>query len=521
MFFWPKLEFPAHSGGLLRPKLPLFLLCLTVFFSTGRVLAQSTKAQLEVSETFFTLGAALNSCGYDAGADESLPIRATVRTDLQQVVQKSPEALKARDTICQFWREHQLPEFPNDASPYVSLALNLTAPPAFTTTIPEADLPPDAARVLGVASLLQKFYRAAGIREIWQKHQGEYRQLVERFHDPLSKTIVDTDLYLKLPFSSYTGQHFIIYLEPQLSPGRVNSRNYGSNYFVVISPGQSGNLRLQEIRHTYLHFVLEPLAQSHGTSLKRIEPILQQVQAAPMNSSFKEDIALMVNECLIRAIETRLTIPATRPGDREAYVERSMQEGFVLTRYFYDALATFEKESTGLKNAYGDLLVGINLDRERKRAREVTFASTATSEVLSSDRPVPHREDNMLDLAEQKLASGDKDGAQKIATQVLQHNAGGDEPARASFLLARIATLSGNMEEARTDFEQAAQSAKDPRILAWSHIYLGRIYDIQQNRDAAVQHYRAALAAGDPTPDTKAAAEKGLNAPYAPPKAKE
>jgi tetratricopeptide (TPR) repeat protein len=74
--------------------------------------------------------------------------------------------------------------------------------------------------------------------------------------------------------------------------------------------------------------------------------------------------------------------------------------------------------------------------------------------------------------------------------------------------------LSGNMEEARTSFEQAAHSAKDPRTVAWSHIYLGRIYDIQQNRETAMEHYRAALAAGDPLPDTKAAAEKGLAAPY-------
>jgi tetratricopeptide (TPR) repeat protein len=72
------------------------------------------------------------------------------------------------------------------------------------------------------------------------------------------------------------------------------------------------------------------------------------------------------------------------------------------------------------------------------------------------------------------------------------------------------------MEEARFDFEQAAQSARDPRTLAWSHIYLGRIYDLQNNRNTALQHYRAALAAGDPAADTKAAAERGIAGPYQP-----
>jgi tetratricopeptide (TPR) repeat protein len=70
------------------------------------------------------------------------------------------------------------------------------------------------------------------------------------------------------------------------------------------------------------------------------------------------------------------------------------------------------------------------------------------------------------------------------------------------------------MEEARASFEQAVQSVHDSRMLAWSHIYLGRIFDIQEKRDVAVEHYRAALAAGDPSADTRAAAERGLMEPY-------
>ena len=122
----------------------------------------------------------------------------------------------------------------------------------------------------------------------------------------------------------------------------------------------------------------------------------------------------------------------------------------------------------------------------------------------------------LLDDAEQRLASGDVEGARKLAEQVLRNNRGGEEPARATFILARVATRAGNMEEARLAFEQTVQSAHDPRTLAWSHIYLGRIYDFQDNRPVAVEHYRAALNAGDPAADTKSAAEKGLNAPYAP-----
>lgn len=455
---------------------------------------------------------ALNSCGYDYGLEDSLPLRQVARSELWTASQQSPEARRSREAICQFWKEHQPAGTENDLSQYVSLSLELSDPPAFATRVPEADLPPDAAHVLGMIPLLQKFYQSAGIHALWQKHQVEYNSLVQQFHDPIAGLISQTDLFLKLPFANYPGQRFAVYLEPLLAPSQVNARNYGNSYYVVVSPGKDGKIRTDEIRHTYLHFVLDPLAASHGTSLKRLEPILLDIRNAPLAASFKDDIALLVNECLIRAIEARTSIGRNNEHARQELVQHAVEQGFVLTRYFYDALADFEKQSSGFKTIYGDLLHDLDLEHERKHAREVRFAAKAEPEVISPARVVSQAD--LLNQAEQRLATGDKEGAQKLAQQVLQHNSGGDEPGRAVFLLARIASLSGKMEEARLDFEQAIQAARDPRTLAWSHIYLGRILDIQENRQAAIEHYHAALDAGDPAADTRTAAEKGLSAPY-------
>jgi hypothetical protein len=478
--------------------------------------AQATKAQLEVSETFFTLAAALNSCGYDAGLESSMPLRQNVRAEVRNALAQSPEAKQAGNSMCQFWIDHQTPGQDNDVTPYLSLALNLGPAPEFAPTISEADLAPDAGRVLGVISPLKKFYQAAGIQALWRKHQPEYQALVNQLHDPVSQLLTQTDLYLKVPFSNYPGQRFVVYMEPLLSPAQVDSRNFGANYYMVVSPDRDRHIRFPEIRHTYLHFVLDPMALSHGNTLKQLEPILEDVGRAPMATAFKDDISLMVNECLIRAIEARTTIAKTNEAARNAYVQRSVEEGFVLTRVFYDQLGDFEKDSTGLKNAYGNLLHSISLERERKRAREVVFRSQATPEIVSATAP---NEDRLLNIAEQKLAAGDLEGAQKIAAGVLQHNHGGEAPGNAAWILGRIATMSGKMEEARVSFEQAVGSVHDSRTLAWSHIFLGRIYDIQEKRDVAVEHYRAALAAGDPSADTTAAAERGLTTPYQPRKA--
>ena len=74
------------------------------------------------------------------------------------------------------------------------------------------------------------------------------------------------------------------------------------------------------------------------------------------------------------------------------------------------------------------------------------------------------------------------------------------------------------MEGARTYFERALRTAHEPKVIAWSHIYLGRIFDLKENRDAAIDQYRAALsAAGGTLPEAKLAAQRGLEQPYEPP----
>lgn len=475
---------------------------------------QTTQAQLDVSETIFSLAAALNSCGYDAGVDASLPLRQTVRTELLGEARRSPDVAQALKSICRFQQDHMAPDPTRDVSQYVSLALNLGGPPNFAPTMQEFDLPPDAAHVVGVVPLLQRFYRTADLHAIWKEHAAEYDRLIQQFHDPIASTITQTDVYLRLQVGGYNGRRFVIYLEPLLSPAQVNFRNYTDNYFLVVSPAQDGSIHLPEIRHTYLHYVLEPMVLRYGVSLQRLDSLLQNVQHAPMEETFKEDISLFVTESLIRAIEAR-TLAGGKANEpvREEYVQRSMEEGFTLTRYFYQALIEFEKGSTGIANAFGAFLYNIDMDREKKRASQTKFAAEAAPEVLAKPKPVQH-EEQFLDDAEQRLAAGDAAAAQRLALQVVDNPRSTEDPGRAYFILARAATLGGDMQGARNYFEQAVQSAHDPRTLAWSHIYLGRIFDIQEDREHALAHYRAALQAGDPTPDTKTAAEKGMAAPY-------
>jgi tetratricopeptide (TPR) repeat protein len=474
--------------------------------------AQS-KATLEVSETIFSVLSAINVCGYDHELSVSSPIRTQVRVDLV-AASKSPEAAAAAQSMCKFYQDHRSPDSGRQLAEYVSLALNLGDPPNFVPKFQEADLPPDASYVLGFVPLLKQYAAKAKLHAIWLDHEAQYNALVNQFHDPVASMITATDGYLRMPSSGYLGRSYTMYLDPMAAPGEVNSRNYQADYFYVVVSPANNDIHMNQLRHTYLHFVLEPLLSKRATTLARLKPILASVQKAPMAPEDKTDIGLLVIESLIRAIEARTPLDPKLPEkDRIALVNRDESEGFVLTGYFYDELKVFEKESEGLKDAFPDWLHDIDVDRVRKKAGEIQFASEATPDVV---RAGAQKSESKIDQAERALASGNPAGAAQLAQEALAQN---DDPGRCYFVLARAATLSANMQEAKDDFMKAAAASKDPRTVAWSHIYLGRILDMQDEREAAIEQYKAALSAADISPDTRAAAERGLQAPYEPPEA--
>ncbi len=473
--------------------------------------AQNTsKITLDVSESLFSVVAAMRNCGYDSGSTDAL--RSQITAEIARAVSASKEAQDASSEMCAFYRDHQQADSARDLAQYVSLGLYLGDPPKFALKAKEADMPPDATYVLGFVPLLSHFAQATNLHHVWQEHKYQYDELIAQFHEPVSKTILATDVYLKLPLSGYVGREFTVYLEPLAAPGQVNSRNYGADYFLVVSP--AGNaMRLEQIRHTYLHFVLDPLMQKRLGAFERMVPILKTVQRAPLEDIYKKDVSLLVEESLIRAVEARLAA-AGKNGEptRQREADEAMSQGYVLTRYFYDQLTKFENEPTGLRDALPDWLYYLDVGREAKRAENIRFAATANAPDVLSAGVAPKA--SLLDSAEQRLDAGDLEGAHKLAERALDEKR--EDAGRALFILARAATMNKDLPGAQQYFQRTVQVARDARLRAWAHIYLGRISDIQEDRAAALEHYKAALAAGDVTPETRAAAERGLQHPYEP-----
>ena len=271
----------------------------------GQPEAGGSAITLETSEQLFTLAAALNACGYDADLADSSPVRLAVRADLTAALADSALARSSRDQLCAYIREHELADQGRDLAQYVSLALFLSPPPALKPTADETDMPPDALAVVNILPLVRAFAANTSLHLIWEKHHADYEAITDHIHDPITKAILDTNLYLKVPVSTYDGRRFLILVEPMLAPNAPNARIYSADYILVTSPTAAGQVRMDQIRHLYLHFEIEPLVYARQTSMQRLTPLLKPVQEAPLDYVYKTDVVALLTECLIKAAEAR------------------------------------------------------------------------------------------------------------------------------------------------------------------------------------------------------------------------
>jgi predicted negative regulator of RcsB-dependent stress response len=493
-------------------------------------------------EPVFFMAAALNACGYNEGLEDSAPVRKHVRDEMNSAIAKSEDARAKRDKVCLYIAQHRLTGSERDISPYISLALYLSPPPALETTVELPEMPPDSTQVVEIVPLLKDFAEAINLHGIWLSVHRTYDDETNRLHDPLSKMIVSTNLYLKMPASTYEGRRFVVVIEPLLSPKLVNARLYGTDYVVVLSP-VNGTIDMQDVRHVYLHYMIEPLLYSRTNAIDRMQPILKEVREAPLEFRYRSETVPLVVECLIKAIEARTMdtgipdykIPAgversdlpryererqatfqKQEAVRVASVHHDMTQGFVLTQYFFEQLIQFEKDAASLRDTIGEMVYGMDVQQQVHRARQTEFDQKADDDILQQSKP---RVLTGLDLAEAKLAQGDVAMASAMAHKVLASRADTldsvAQQARAEFILARVAIATGKPEEARDDFLKTISTSKEPRLLAWSHIYLGRMLDLECKRDAAVSEYQEALTARDGQQDTRIAAERGVKAAYA------
>ena len=516
----------------LAPAVVVLLSSLSAFIppagATGLQVASASepvKVSAEASPQLFATMCALYAAGFapDSAALDSDPGFNSLRSQLLALSGPATVALRA------FYRDHVLADPAATMSRYVTFALVIAPPPKFAFTLDHEALPPDALALEGFNEVLANFYQEAQVDQLWQRLQPGYDRVLSIVRQPLGNIVLLETGYLR-ELLRPNRRTFSVYVEP-LVGGRTNVRNMGDRYAVVVNPGVDFS---DEIRHAFLHFLLDPLPIRYATNLKGVLALYQSALRAPrLPVEFHNDFSAFVTECLVHAVELR--IRRLTPPQLAAEVNAADSDGYVLVRPLMRALDKFEASEPPMSAYFPDLIRSIDVGAEFSRIKTLVFAPAYNNEDLVADSKKPPVSGSsgalgldpdvamLLADGERRIAAQDAQGATAAFTRVLERAP--NQP-RAVYGLAVASILQGDGAHARELFEQVvgatsgttsgAMVATDPLALAWSHIYLGRMNDLDGNRDQALAEYRAALAVDGAPEAARAAAQRGIAEAYQP-----
>jgi tetratricopeptide (TPR) repeat protein len=459
--------------------------------------------QLDASESIFAVLAAINAGGYDAEIDSPTnnPLRKALRDHLSGL------NLPVVSDLRRYVRDHRPKTAEAELSQYISYALVMNGPPDFVSRYNSATVPPDVDTLFEFTPLLVKFYREAHIDELWKQSQPAFDKAMEQYQGPVSRAVLQVNAYLRNTTSGFLGRRFQIYVDLLGAPNQVQTRSYVDDYFVVVTP--AGELPIDQIRHAYLHYLLDPLPLRFSDIVDTKRGLGDYALGSPiLANQYKADFVLLTTECLIKAVESRM--------DRKpALVDQALREGFVMTPAFIDRLIEYEKQEQTMRLFFPDLVGGIDLKREETRLDSIDFVSkaaggrvrTVTREVKPPELTGPAK---MVEDAEKAYVARNLPRAREMYLQALKESTEKPLHAKAYYGLARIAVLERDPELGDRLFRKVLELDPDASTKSWSLLYLGRLADSQGDREEAQKQYKAALAVEGAPDSVRQSAEKGL-----------
>jgi tetratricopeptide (TPR) repeat protein len=483
-----------------------------------RQTAPTTSITVDTSEPMFATMCALLASGFEAnvGAENWRPLRAQLRDRMQH--QQGP----AVEAIREYYKQHDSADPGAALSRYLWFGLVAGPAPDFKPTMRREDLPPEVLALEGFNELLSKYYQEQNIHQLWRQMQPAYNAEIERMHEAVSQIVFVATGYLRAMARPSEQRTFTIIVEPLV--GHItNVRNFGDHYAIVLSGAE--DIPADVVRHAYLHFMLDPLPlrYSHVIAVKR--PLFEKAASAPrLAPDLKDDYPSFFAECMVRAVELKLR--RMSPGERDAALERNDADGYVLVRPLFAALPRFEGAEPSMELFFPDLVRSIDVATELKRVSTLQFAAAdrqrntsdlSVEEVARRRAAMPGTVPNDADAiaalteGERRIAEKNARAAEASFQKVVAKYP--DQP-RAWYGLGLVALLDHDGPRAKEVFgrltagEHAAIS--DPMVLAWSHIYLARIYDGEGQPRQAEAEYQAALTVEGGPEQARQAAQKGL-----------
>ena len=480
---------------------------LCAFFAVQPIHAETL--QLESNETLFCVMAAVNAAGYDEGINlpDNNPLRKKVRDYLaSQKIPVLPE-------LKQYYRRHMQKTGTQDLSQYISWAFAVNGAPDFERKGRDVDVPPDALALDGFQPLMIDFYRQAGLAELWKQVQPAYEAEIARYHKPILTMTGSVDAYLRSSVADFPGRKFHAIVEPLMQPQLIETRSYGDDTYLVISPAATPPM--YDIRHAYLFSLIDPLMLTYRVDIQQKRSLLDLVGSAPLPDDYKFDMVLLCSQSLVKAVEARLD------KDKNA-VNRATRQGYIMTPFFYEQLPAFENQQQGMRFYVDEMINAIDLNTESARLSTVKFDTaplqrTAKKVEVAAPEPELSPAGKTLQKAESLFSARNEapnnlQESKNLFIKALDQKGEAAERAQAWYGMARIALIEKKGSTAQQLFEKTLESSPDDFVRGWTDVQLGSIYRSQHDFAQATKYYNDALAVSGASDKAKEAAKSELNA---------
>jgi hypothetical protein len=368
-----------------------------------------------VDKRVIVMMAALNIAGYDyeSGNRQLSALRRQIREDLKATDPGLVGRLRA------YFQKHRKGE--NDVTavaPYLSLALSMAEPPAFTIDAPAERLPEEVRAIADFALLLEEFYRSAGFSKLMPKYFAAYVNVAQTYGAPVGLALgtaliyLHTEPVLELP-PLYTPRktsekppkaddkkgdkkgdkkmvqdaaldppnrvrQFIIIPDLLNATGAANLRVVGDVYYLLLGPTTEPNV--EAMRRAFLTFVIDPLTERQIKEVAAIRDLLKGLMESRGDRLDKEyakrNAYFLITDSLVRATDARmdaLGLAARRKSSEdEALYDLSLgyDRGAVLVYHFFDQMKAYEAVGVDIRDYLAAMLGNIDFKRESKRMDE-------------------------------------------------------------------------------------------------------------------------------------------------------
>src|SRR5262245_26028395 len=431
----PPKQSEAQSQQPQKPKAPMIDRRKLPLADRPNLSLADVNTDIGVDKRVILMMAALNIAGYDyeSGNRQLSALRRQIREDLKDADPGLDQRLRA------YFQKHRKGE--NDVTavaPYLSLALSMAEPPAFTIDAPAERLPEEVREIADFALLLEEFYRATGFSKLMPKYITAYMNVAQNYGAPAGLALgtalsyLHTDPVLELP-PLYTPRKtsgtapktddkkgdkkgadkkavqdaaidppnrvraFFIIPDLLNATGAANLRVVRDVYFLLLGPTTEPNV--EAMRRAFLTFVIDPLAERQIKEVAAISDPLKKLMESRGDRLDKEyakrSAYFLITDSLVRATDARMDamgLAARRKSSEdEALYDLSLgyDRGAVLVYHFYDQMKAYEAVGVNLRDYFSAMLGNIDFDRESKRLDEYAQRLARGKQMRAEAKYVP------------------------------------------------------------------------------------------------------------------------------------